>query len=95
MTDSLMLSVYNKVKNIKEGTVEAIEIIGELSKIILDGIDWIATTIMNPIIIFSVIDKLSIVVITSLLILKLLGFKDLEKWILLGVILKVVAMVFL
>lgn len=95
MIDNFMLNVYDKVKNIKEGTVEAIEVIGELSKAILDGIDWIATTIMNPVILLTAIDKLSLVVITSLLVLKMLGFKNLEKWILLGVLLKVVAMVFL
>lgn len=85
--------VPNKLNTLKEGTVEAIEVIGKLSKMIIGAIDWISTILFNPIVALTFIDKMAIVIIISLIILKILGFDNLEKWILLTILLKVVAMV--
>jgi hypothetical protein len=75
--------------------IEAIETIGTLSKMIIGAIDWISTILFNPIIILTFIDKLTIVIIISLIVLKMLGFSNLEKWILLSTLIKVVSMVFI
>lgn len=85
--------VPNKLNTLKEGTVEAIEVIGKLSKMIIGAIDWISTILFNPIVALTFIDQMAIVIIISLIILKILGFDNLEKWILLTILLKVVAMV--
>ena len=97
-----LLSVPKKITEIpgqinllKEGTIEAIEAIGNLSRMILNTIDWISTILFNPIIILTFIDKLTIVIIISLIVLKMLGFSNLEKWILLSTLIKVVSMVFI
>ena len=97
-----LLSVPKKITEIptqinllKEGTIEAIETIGTLSKMIIGAIDWISTILFNPIIILTFIDKLTIVIIISLIVLKMLGFHKLEKWILLSTLIKVVSMVFI
>ena len=84
-----------QINSLKEGTVEAIESIGALSKIIINAIDWMSTMLFNPIIALTFIDKLTIVIIVSLIILKMLGFHNLEKWILLSTLVKVVSMVFI
>ena len=85
----------SQINSIREGTIEAIETIGTLSKMIIGAIDWISTILFNPIIILTFIDKLTIVIIISLIVLKMLGFSNLEKWILLSTLIKVVSMVFI
>ena len=84
--------IPNQVNTLKEGTIEAIEIIGNLSKIIINAIDCVSTIILNPVIVLSFIDKLSLAIIISLLVLRLLGFNNLKKWILLSILAKVVSM---
>ena len=85
----------SQINSLREGTIEAIETIGTLSKMIINAIDWVSTILFNPIIILTFIDKLTIVIIISLIVLKMLGFNNLEKWILLSILVKVVAMVFI
>ena len=85
----------SQINSLREGTVEAIETIGTLSKMIINAIDWVSTILFNPIIILTFIDKLTIVIIISLIVLKMLGFSNLEKWILLSTLIKVVSMVFI
>ena len=85
----------SQINSLKEGTIEAIETIGTLSKMIINAIDWVSTILFNPIIVLTFIDKLTIVIIISLIVLKILGFNNLEKWILLSILVKVVAMVFI
>lgn len=85
----------SQINSLREGTIEAIETIGTLSKMIINAIDWVSTILFNPIIVLTFIDKLTIVIIISLIVLKILGFNNLEKWILLSVLVKVVAMVFI
>ena len=87
--------IPGQISSLKEGTIEAIETIGTLSKMIIGAIDWISTILFNPIIILTFIDKLTIVIIISLIVLKMLGFDNLEKWILLSTLIKVVSMVFI
>ena len=87
--------IPSQINSLKEGTIEAIETIGSLSKMIINAIDWMSTILFNPIIILTFIDKLTIVIIISLIVLKMLGFHNLEKWILLSILVKVVAMVFI
>lgn len=85
--------IPNKLSSLKEGTVEAIETIGKLSKMIINAVDWMSTILFNPIIALTFIDQMAIVIIISLIVLKILGFDNLEKWILLSILSKVVAMV--
>ena len=85
----------SQINSLREGTIEAIETIGTLSKMIINAIDWVSTILFNPIIVLTFIDKLTIVIIISLIVLKMLGFNNLEKWILLSILVKVVAMVFI
>ena len=85
----------SQINSLREGTIEAIETIGTLSKMIINAIDWVSTILCNPIIVLTFIDKLTIVIIISLIVLKMLGFNNLEKWILLSILVKVVAMVFI
>ena len=85
----------SQINSLREGTIEAIETIGTLSKIIISAIDWVSTILFNPIIVLTFIDKLTIVIIISLIVLKMLGFNNLEKWILLSILVKVAAMVFI
>ena len=85
----------SQINSLREGTIEAIETIGTLSKMIINAIDWVSTILFNPIIVLTFIDKLTIVIIISLIVLKMLGFNNLEKWILLSVLVKVVAIVFI
>ena len=85
----------SQINSLREGTIEAIETIGMLSKMIINAIDWVSTILFNPIIVLTFIDKLTIVIIISLIVLKMLGFNNLEKWILLSILVKVVAMVFI
>lgn len=87
--------IPGQINSLKEGTIEAIETIGTLSKMIIGTIDWMSTILFNPIIILTFIDKLTIVIIISLIVLKMLGFHNLEKWILLSTLVKVVSMVFI
>lgn len=83
----------NKFISIKEGTQESLEVISLFCKTILNTVDWIKTILLNPEVILTAADKLSLVVITVLILLKMLGFENLEKWILLSILVKVVAMV--
>lgn len=83
------------VVSLGNGVGEALKAIGELSKMIIKGIDFVFTAILNPELIFAAIDKLSVVVIISLIILKMLGFEKVDKWIWLTVLLKIVAMAFI
>lgn len=85
----------SQINSLREGTIEAIETIGTLSKMIINAINWVSTILFNPIIVLTFIDKLTIVIIISLIVLKMLGFNNLEKWILLSILVKVVAMVFI
>ena len=85
----------SQINSLREGTIEAIETIGTLSKMIINAIDWVSTILFNPIIVLTFIDKLTIVIIISLIVLKMLGFNNLEKWILLSILMKVVTMVFI
>ena len=85
----------SQINSLREVTIEAIETIGTLSKMIINAIDWVSTILFNPIIVLTFIDKLTIVIIISLIVLKMLGFNNLEKWILLSILVKVVAMVFI
>ena len=87
--------IPEQINSLKEGTIEAIETIRTLSKMIIGAIDWMSTILFNPIIILTFIDKLTIVIIISLIVLKMLGFSNLEKWILLSTLIKVVSMVFI
>ena len=87
--------IPDKIISLKEDTANAIETIGTLSKMIINAVDWISTILFNPIIILTFIDKLTLVIIISLIILKMLGFHNLEKWILLSTLVKVVSMVFI
>ena len=85
----------SQINSLREGTIEAIETIGTLSKMIINAIDWVSTILFNPIIVLTFIDKLTVVIIISLIVLKMLGFNNLEKWILLSILVKVIAMVFI
>ena len=85
----------SQINSLREGTVEAIETIGTLSKMVINAIDWVSTILFNPIIVLTFIDKLTIVIIISLIVLKMLGFHKLEKWILLSTLIKVISMVFI
>lgn len=85
----------SQINSLREGTIEAIETIGTLSKMIINAIDWVSTVLFNPIIVLTFIDKLTIVIIISLVVLKMLGFHNLEKWILLSTLIKVISMVFI
>lgn len=82
----------DKVVTLKEGTETSIEVISTLCKKILEAIDFTTTILFNPDVMISFIDKMSIVIIIAMLILKYLGFENLEKWIWLTILLKVVVM---
>ena len=47
---------------------------------------------INPDVMICFVDKMSVVIIIAMLILKHLGFENLEKWIWLNILLKVVVM---
>ena len=88
-----MVEIGSKVSDLKDGTVEAIEIIGKLSKMIINAIDYIGTVILNPDVILTFIDGMTIVILMSLVILKMMGFEKMEKWMMLFIIIKVIASV--
>ena len=88
-------NIKDGVIDFKDGVGDAIKAIGELAKIIIKGIDWIATMIANPVIILTFVDRMSIVIIMVLIILKMLGFEKLDKWIWLLLIIKVITCVLL
>lgn len=85
--------VGSKISDFKDGTVEAIEMIGKLSKMIINAIDYVGTAILNPEIMLTFIDEMTIVIVISLVVLKMMGFKRLEKWVMLSILIKVVASV--
>lgn len=80
------------IMNLKEGTQQSIEAIGNLSNIIINAIDWIKV-VFNTTVIFTFIDQMTIVIVLALIILKVIGFENLEKWIMLAIIIKVIAMI--
>ena len=47
--------IPSQINSLKEGTIEAIETIGSLSKMIINAIDWMCTILFNPIFIFTFI----------------------------------------
>ena len=55
--------IGSKVSDLKDGTIEAIEIIGKLSKMIINAIDYVGTVILNPDIMLTFIDEMTIVII--------------------------------
>ena len=83
---------WNSAVELKDGVAESLETIADLAKIVIKAVDWFATIIMNPIIIVTAIDKLSVRVIMTLIILKILGFDNLDKWIWLTFLIKVITM---
>lgn len=87
--------IKNTMVDFKDGVGEAIKAIGDLAEIIMKGIDWVGTMIANPVIILTFVDKMSVIVIMTLIILKILGFEELDKWIWLSLIIKIVVCVFL
>ncbi len=87
-----MANSWNNVIELRDGVSESLDTIAELSKMIMKTVDWFATIMTHPIIIATAVDKLSIVVIMTLIILKILGFDNLDKWIWLTVLIKVVTM---
>lgn len=87
-----VIDFKDKMVTLKEGTETSIEVISTLCKKILEAIDFTTTILFNPDVMISFIDKMSIVIIIAMLILKYLGFENLEKWIWLTILLKVVVM---
>ena len=87
-----VIDFKDKIVTLKEGTETSIEVISTLCKKILEAIDFSTTILFNPDVMISFIDKMSIVIIIAMLILKYLGFENLEKWIWLTILLKVVVM---
>lgn len=87
-----VIDFKDKIVTLKEGTETSIEVISTLCKKILEAIDFTTTILFNPDVMISFIDKMSIVIIIAMLILKYLGFENLEKWIWLNILLKVVVM---
>ena len=87
-----VIDFKDKIVTLKEGTETSIEVISTLCKKILEAIDFTTTILFNPDVMISFIDKMSIVIIIAMLILKHLGFENLEKWIWLNILLKVVVM---
>lgn len=87
-----VIDFKDKIVTLKEGTETSIEVISTLCKKILEAIDFTTTILFNPDVMISFIDKMSVVIIIAMLILKYLGFENLEKWIWLTILLKVVVM---
>lgn len=88
-------NIFNNAVEFKNNSLEGIEAIGEFCKTVMNICDWFVTIIKNPIIILTFVDQISIIVIIALLVLKVVGFKDLDKWITITIIIKVVCMAFL
>ena len=87
-----VIDFKDKIVTLKEGTETSIEVISTLCKKILEAIDFTTTILFNPDVMICFVDKMSIVIIIAMLILKYLGFENLEKWIWLTILLKVVVM---
>ena len=66
------IGIKNTVIGVKDGLETAVEAIGELAKIILNCIDWTKAIIKHPIIAFTFIDRVSMIVLMVLFILSLL-----------------------
>lgn len=81
---------WNSAVELKDSVAESLDTIADLAKIVIKSVDWFATIIINPIIVITAIDKLSIVIIMTLIILKVLGFDNLDKWIWLTILIKIV-----
>ena len=75
------IGIKNTVVGVKDGLETAIEAIGEMAKIILNCIDWTKAIIKHPIIAFTFIDRVSMIVLMVLFILKILGFEELDRYI--------------
>ena len=89
------IGIKDTVVGVKNGLETAIEAIGELAKIILNCIDWTKTIIKHPIIAFTFIDRVSMIVLMVLFILKILGFEELDRYIWLSVLIKIIVCVFI
>ena len=89
------IGIKNTVIGVKDGLETAVEAIGELAKIILNCIDWTKAIIKHPIIAFTFIDKVSMIVLMVLFILKILGFEELDRYIWLSALIKIIVCVFL
>ena len=89
------IGIKDTVVGVKNGLETAIEAIGELAKLILNCIDWTRTIIKHPIIALTFIDKVSMIVLMVLFILKILGCEELDKYIWLSVLIIIVVCVFL
>ncbi|MGL5718453.1 MAG: hypothetical protein ACRCX2_35945 [Paraclostridium sp.] len=85
----------DSIDSFLEGAGDSVKAIGDLCSLILKSVDYIVTIITNPIIILTAINKLSMVVIIVLLSLKILGFENLEKWIWLTIVIKIVSIIFM
>ena len=83
------IGIKNTVIGVKDGLETAVEAIGELAKIILNCIDWTKAIIKHPIIALTFIDKVSMIVLMVLFILKILGFEELDRYIWLSALIKI------
>ena len=89
------IGIKDTVVGVKNGLETAIEAIGELAKIILNCIDWTKAIIKHPIIAFTFIDRVSMIVLMVLFILKILGFEELDRYIWLSALIKIIVCVFI
>ena len=74
------IGIKNTVIGVKDGLETAVEAIGELAKIILNCIDWTKTIINHPIIAFTFIDRVSMIVLMVLFILRMVDILLLRKF---------------
>ena len=89
------IGIKDTVVGVKNGLETAVEAIGELAKIILNCIDWTKAIIKHPIIAFTFIDRVSMIVLMVLFILKILGFEELDRYIWLSALIKIIVCVFI
>ena len=89
------IGIKDTVVGVKNGLETAVEAIGELAKIILNCIDWTKTIINHPIIALTFIDRVSMIVLMVLFILRILGFHELDRYTWLITLIKVVVCVFI
>ena len=89
------IGITDTVVGVKNGLETAVEAIGELAKIILNCIDWTKAIIKHPIIAFTFIDRVSMIVLMVLFILKILGFEELDRYIWLSALIKIIVCVFI
>ena len=89
------IGIKDTVIGVKNGLETSIEAIGELAKIILNCIDWTKTIITHPIIALTFIDRVSMIVLMVLFILRILGFHELDRYTWLIALIKVVVCAFI